>query len=216
MGEGKRKDAISGRQARTAAATVKREENAKIQAEREAMQAKFEVEVADVSKRYGLELAAMKIQPARFVVTDLDSLIRSLEKCPQRPAMVPSCTAPLGTGGDPPVYSGPGDQGRPAFVDAPAGVPAASAVPAMPDLASGGFHDPATDCACPEKTECDDCNTCGAVLANPPADLSGCFQDSGFDPTTDTDPRESGCVCHLETGDSPCPVHGEDEEVSRG
>ena len=179
MGEGKRKDAISGRQARIAAATAKREENAKIQAEREAMQAKFEAEVADVNKAYGLELAAMKIQPARFVVTNLDSLIRSLEKCPQRPAMVPSCTAPLGTGGDPPVYSGPGDQGRPAFVDAPAGVPSGSAVPALPDL-------------------------------------SGCVQDSGFDSTTNTDPREPGCVCHLETGNSPCPVHGEDEEVPRG
>lgn len=26
--------------------------------------------------------------------------------------------------------------------------------------------------------------------------------------------RERGCLCHWETGDSPCPVHGEDEEES--
>ncbi len=28
----------------------------------------------------------------------------------------------------------------------------------------------------------------------------------------DTEPREPGCKCHWEAGDSPCPVHGEDEE----
>ncbi len=27
----------------------------------------------------------------------------------------------------------------------------------------------------------------------------------------DTKPREKGCACHLEEGDSPCPVHGEEE-----
>jgi hypothetical protein len=27
-----------------------------------------------------------------------------------------------------------------------------------------------------------------------------------------TQARESGCVCHWEVGDSPCPVHGEDEQ----
>lgn len=26
----------------------------------------------------------------------------------------------------------------------------------------------------------------------------------------DTEPRAPGCQCHLEPGDSPCPVHGED------
>ena len=30
-------------------------------------------------------------------------------------------------------------------------------------------------------------------------------------PTAETKPREPGCKCHLEEGDSPCPVHGEDE-----
>ena len=25
--------------------------------------------------------------------------------------------------------------------------------------------------------------------------------------------REPGCACHWEEGDSPCPVHGEDEEA---
>ena len=25
--------------------------------------------------------------------------------------------------------------------------------------------------------------------------------------------REPGCICHWEEGDSPCPVHGEDEPL---
>lgn len=28
----------------------------------------------------------------------------------------------------------------------------------------------------------------------------------------DTEPRSKGCECHLEVGDSPCPVHGETDE----
>lgn len=27
----------------------------------------------------------------------------------------------------------------------------------------------------------------------------------------DTEPRPAGCACHLEAGDSPCPVHGDDD-----
>lgn len=30
-------------------------------------------------------------------------------------------------------------------------------------------------------------------------------------PDTDTHPRPAGCACHIEPGDSPCPVHGDDE-----
>lgn len=32
----------------------------------------------------------------------------------------------------------------------------------------------------------------------------------GYD--TDTAPREPGCECHWEVGDSPCPVHGDSDE----
>ena len=28
----------------------------------------------------------------------------------------------------------------------------------------------------------------------------------------DTQPRPAGCNCHLEPGDSPCPVHGDDDQ----
>lgn len=28
----------------------------------------------------------------------------------------------------------------------------------------------------------------------------------------DTKPRDPGCLCHLEEGDSPCPVHGDEAE----
>lgn len=30
----------------------------------------------------------------------------------------------------------------------------------------------------------------------------------------DTEKREPGCMCHLEAGDSPCPVHGEEEPAN--
>lgn len=29
-------------------------------------------------------------------------------------------------------------------------------------------------------------------------------------PEPDTEPRPPGCACHLDAGDSPCPVHGEE------
>ena len=32
----------------------------------------------------------------------------------------------------------------------------------------------------------------------------------------DMEARQPGCQCHLEIGDSPCPVHGEDEEGGTG
>ncbi len=32
----------------------------------------------------------------------------------------------------------------------------------------------------------------------------------------DTKARDPGCKCHWEEGDSPCPVHGEEEELSNG
>lgn len=30
----------------------------------------------------------------------------------------------------------------------------------------------------------------------------------------DTEPRPKGCMCHLEAGDSPCPVHGEGDDLA--
>jgi hypothetical protein len=48
------------------------------------------------------------------------------------------------------------------------------------------------------------CRKDGTVIAQMPRQLWDDLQD--YD-----EPRPKGCECHLETGDSPCPVHGEEE-----
>lgn len=35
---------------------------------------------------------------------------------------------------------------------------------------------------------------------------------AGQPPLDDKKPREPGCKCHQEEGDSPCPVHGEEDD----
>lgn len=58
----------------------------------------------------------------------------------------------------------------------------------------------------------------GRIPNGPWEHACGSFAQSGHFPAEplDTEPRPPACRCHLEIGDSPCPVHGEDEEAPRG
>lgn len=52
----------------------------------------------------------------------------------------------------------------------------------------------------------------GSNDGNPGAwDMAGCRPPEPPDVDDDKKPREPGCLCHWEEGDSPCPVHGEEE-----
>ena len=42
--------------------------------------------------------------------------------------------------------------------------------------------------------------------------MHGIHRDLAKAAQEDAEPRPKGCMCHLEAGDSPCPVHGEGDE----
>jgi hypothetical protein len=172
MGEAKRRGTFEERQAK---AIEKRIAEEKRQSEMDALAEKFAVEVKSVNERYGLELAAMRVQPARFVVTDLDKLLARMTPLP--------VDVPPAIGA---VFDGPGGPGgfrEPAakVSDLPDPSATASAIIAreLSDLSAAcmdsGF-DPLTDG--------DDCDACEHEHC------AGCEPDLNPDTDADEVPHE--------------------------